>query len=134
VPVILDLFNQQLVYDAGPAGDDVARFINAQAPLMNLFPEKVAGLQRIFIAYVEGECEGVGFKVNDAFGDKWLRSDLERGLHRRHKERKFGVGCLKSSASSPSSPASSRSTPTTFLRACSGIFFSPAQRNCRPIT
>jgi glutathione S-transferase len=95
VPLLVDLFNQQLIYDAGPAGDDVARFINAQAPLMNLFPEKVAGLQRIFIAYIEGECESVGFKVNDAFADKWLRSDLERGLHRRHKERKFGAGCLE---------------------------------------
>jgi glutathione S-transferase len=95
VPVVLDLFNKQLVYDVSPAGDDVARFINSQAPLMNLFPEKVAGLQRIFVTYVENECEAVGFKVNDAFRDKWLRSDLERGLHRRHKERKFGPGCLE---------------------------------------
>ena len=95
VPLIVDLFNHKLIYDASPTGDDVARFINAQAPLMNLFPEKAAGLQQIFVAYVENECEAVGFKVNDAFGDKWLRSDLERGLHRRHKERKFGAGCLE---------------------------------------
>jgi glutathione S-transferase len=95
VPLLVDLFNNRLIYDASPAGDDVARFINSQAPLMNLFPEKAAGLQRIFVAYAENECEAVGFKVNDAFRDKWLRSDLERGLHRRHKERKFGAGCLE---------------------------------------
>jgi glutathione S-transferase len=95
VPVIEDLFNHELVYDKRPAGDDVPRFLAAQAPLMNLFPEKVAGLQRILISYVENECEPVGFKVNDVHRDKWLKNDMERGLHRRHKERKFGPGCLE---------------------------------------
>jgi glutathione S-transferase len=95
VPVIEDLFNHQVVFDKSLSGDDVPRFLVSQAPLLNLFPENVAGLQRILIAYVENECEPVGFKVNDAFRDKWLRNDLERGLHRRHKERKFGAGCLE---------------------------------------
>jgi glutathione S-transferase len=95
VPVIEDLFNHQVVYDKGPAGDDVPRFLNAMAPLMNLFPDTASGLQRIFLTYIENECEPIGFKVNDAFRDRWLRNDLERGLHRRHKERKFGPGCLE---------------------------------------
>jgi glutathione S-transferase len=95
VPVIEDLFNHQLVYDQSPAGDDVARYIAEMAPLMRLFPEEVAGLQQILISYIENDCEAVGFKVCDAFRDKWLKNDLERGLHRRHKERKFGAGCLE---------------------------------------
>jgi glutathione S-transferase len=95
VPVIEDLFNHEVVYDKSAAGDDVPRFLAAHAPLMNLFPEVTLGLQRILIAYVENECEPVGFKVNDAHRDKWLKNDLERGLHRRHKERKFGAGCLE---------------------------------------
>lgn len=95
VPVIEDLFNHQVVFDKSPAGDDVPKFIALHAPLMNLFPENVSGLQKIFITYIENECESVGFKVNDAYGEKWLRNDLERGLHRRHKERKFGIGCLE---------------------------------------
>ena len=95
VPVIEDLFNHQVIFDKSPAGDDVPRFINSHAPLMNLFPEEVWGLQRILIAYIENECEPFGFKVNDAYRDKWLRNDLEIGLHRRHKERKFGIGCLE---------------------------------------
>src|SRR5579871_413878 len=95
VPVLVDLFNQRAIYDASPEGDDIARFLNAQAPLLNLFPEKVAGLQRILVSYIENDCEAVGFKVNDAHRDSWLRNDLERGLHRRHKERKFGPGCLE---------------------------------------
>jgi glutathione S-transferase len=94
VPVVEDLFNHHVVYDKSPSGDDVARFIMSQAPLMNLFPENVSGLQRVLVTYIENECESVGFKVNDAYRDKWLRNDMERGLHRRHKERKFGIGCL----------------------------------------
>ena len=95
VPVIEDLFRRELIYDRSPAGDDVPRYLASQAPLMNLFPEKVAGLQRILIAYVENECEPLGFKINDAHREKWLKNDMERGLHRRHKERKFGPGCLE---------------------------------------
>jgi len=95
VPVIEDLFNHELVFDKSPTGDDVPKFIAALSPLMNLFPEAVSGLQKIFITYIENECEAVGFKVNDVHRDKWLRNDLERGLHLRHKERKFGIGCLE---------------------------------------
>jgi ubiquinone/menaquinone biosynthesis C-methylase UbiE/glutathione S-transferase len=94
VPVLEDLFKHLAIYDKSPSGDDIPRYIAEQAPLMNLFPEKVAGLQRIFITYIENECEPIGFKVNDAYRDKWLKNDMERALHRRHKERKFGVGCL----------------------------------------
>jgi SAM-dependent methyltransferase len=62
---------------------------------MNLFPEEVAGLQKILLAYIENDCEDAGFKVNDVYRDKWLKGELERGLHRRQKERKFGKGCLE---------------------------------------
>jgi ubiquinone/menaquinone biosynthesis C-methylase UbiE/glutathione S-transferase len=95
VPVLEDLFNHRVAYEKSGAGDEVPRFVAEMAPLMKLFPEEVAGLQQILITYIENECEAVGFKVCDAFRDKWLRNDLERGLHRRHKERKFGVGCLE---------------------------------------
>jgi len=94
VPVLEDLFNHTVVYDKSPAGDDVARYIAELAPLMNLFPAEVEGLQRILLSYIENDCEALSFKVCDAYRDKWLKNDLERGLHRRHKERKFGPGCL----------------------------------------
>lgn len=95
VPVLEDLFSRQVVFERNPDGDDVARYIADLAPLLKLFPDEAAGLQRIFLTYIENECETVGFKVCDAFRDKWLKNDLERGLHRRHKERKFGPGCLE---------------------------------------
>jgi ubiquinone/menaquinone biosynthesis C-methylase UbiE/glutathione S-transferase len=94
VPVIEDLFSHEIVYDKSPSGDDVARYIAGIAPLMNLFPPEVQGLQQILTSYIENDCEAWSFKVCDAYRDKWLRNDIERGLHRRHKERKFGAGCL----------------------------------------
>jgi ubiquinone/menaquinone biosynthesis C-methylase UbiE/glutathione S-transferase len=95
VPVLEDLFSHLVIYDKSPSGDDVPRYIAGLAPLMNLFPSEVEGLQRILINYIENDCEAFSFKVCDAYRDKWLRNDLERGLHRRHKERKFGPGCLE---------------------------------------
>ncbi|MCE0484675.1 MAG: methyltransferase domain-containing protein [Methylacidiphilales bacterium] len=95
VPVLEDLFSHDLIYDRSPSGDDVPRYIDNLAPLMRLFPTEVEGIQRIFLNYIENECESHGFKVCDAYRDNWIKSDLERGLHCRHKERKFGPGCIE---------------------------------------
>ena len=95
VPLLEDLFTHDIIYDKSPSGDDVPKFIDNLAPLMRLFPSDVDGLQRIFINYIENECEPYGFKVCDANGEHWIKTDLERGLLRRHKERKFGVGCIE---------------------------------------
>src|SRR5882724_379057 len=50
VPVLEDLFNHQVIYDKSPSGDDIPRYIMELAPLMNLFPPEVEGLQRILIS------------------------------------------------------------------------------------
>ena len=94
VPVLEDLQTRQIIFERSAEGDEIARHIGEVAPLLQLFPGEVEGWQRILVHYIENDCEAVGFKVNDAFRDKWLKNDLERGLHRRHKERKFGPGCL----------------------------------------
>jgi ubiquinone/menaquinone biosynthesis C-methylase UbiE/glutathione S-transferase len=95
VPVLEDLFNRKVIWDKGPEENDVARYVVEVSPLMNLFPIEAAGWQQILLRYIEDHCESFSFKVCDAFRDKWLHNDVERGLHRRHKERKFGVGCLE---------------------------------------
>jgi len=94
-PVIEDLFSHEVIFDKSPSGDDVPRYIDNLAPLMRLFPTEVEGLHRIFLHYIENECESHGFKVCDVYRDNWIKTDIERGLHRRHKERKFGLGCLE---------------------------------------
>ncbi|HEX4139871.1 MAG TPA: methyltransferase domain-containing protein [Candidatus Methylacidiphilales bacterium] len=94
VPVLQDLFTHDVVYDKSPDGMDVPRYIDNLAPLLRLFPVEAEGIQRILLHYIENECESRSFKVCDANWDKWIKNDVERGLLRRHKERKFGVGCL----------------------------------------
>ena len=94
VPVLEDLFSHEVIFDKSPDGCDVPRYIDNLAPLMRLFPPEVDGLNKIFIHYIENECESYSFKICDAYWEKWIKNDVERGLQRRHKERKFGVGCL----------------------------------------
>ena len=94
VPVIEDLFNHEVIFDKSPEGNDVPRYVDSLAPLMRLFPDEVAGEHKILLHYIENECEDRSFKVCDAHWDKWIKNDIERGLHRRHKERKYGKGCL----------------------------------------
>lgn len=94
VPVLQDLFTHDVIYDKSADGMDVPRYIDNLAPLMKLFPAEVEGLHRILLHYIENECESHSFKVCDANWDKWIKNDVERALLRRHKERKFGVGCL----------------------------------------
>jgi len=94
VPVLEDLFTKDVIFDKSPDGMDVPRYIDNLAPLLRLFPAEVEGLHRILLHYIENECESHSFKVCDANWDKWIKNDVERGLLRRHKERKFGAGCL----------------------------------------
>jgi ubiquinone/menaquinone biosynthesis C-methylase UbiE/glutathione S-transferase len=95
VPILEDLFSHEIIFDKSPSGDDVPKYIESIVPTMRLFPQEVDGINRIFIHYIENECESWGFKACDVYRDNWMKTDLERGLHRRHKERKFGVGCLE---------------------------------------
>jgi ubiquinone/menaquinone biosynthesis C-methylase UbiE/glutathione S-transferase len=95
VPVIEDLFSHEIIFDKSADGMDVPRYIDSLAPLMRLFPTEVDGEHKILLHYIENECESHSFKVCDAYWEKWIKNDIERGLHRRHKERKFGKGCLE---------------------------------------
>jgi ubiquinone/menaquinone biosynthesis C-methylase UbiE/glutathione S-transferase len=94
VPVLQDLFSHEVIFDKSPDGMDVPRYIDNLAPLLRLFPTEVEGIHRVLLHYIENECESWGFKACDANWDRWIKNDVERGLLRRHKERKFGVGCL----------------------------------------
>src|SRR5262249_43868032 len=54
---------------------------------------ELEGQQSIIWRYIENEIESVGFKLNDIFWNEMVPpSDRVRFL--RHKERKFGRGCL----------------------------------------
>jgi len=61
-----------------------------------LFPEASDGLQRILIPHIEDTIEGVTFRMVDPFYVDTIEDVGHRGMVIRHKERKFGRGCVES--------------------------------------
>lgn len=93
VPVTEDLLSGECIYERGEGTQDVPKHITNIAQ-WDIFPEAQRGLHEILLRYIEEDIESFGHKVCDALHERWCQTDLERGLMRRHKERKFGVGCL----------------------------------------
>ncbi len=91
VPCLID--GKRAVCDLTDFGQEVARYVDRRYKL-NLFPKEFEGLQLILSRYIENDLEGVGFKVNDSYVIP-SRPMVERVMLIRHKERKFGKGCLQ---------------------------------------
>ncbi|HEU5319069.1 MAG TPA: glutathione S-transferase C-terminal domain-containing protein, partial [Chloroflexota bacterium] len=83
-----------VVYEARDDGMDVAQYADARFGL-GLFPDERAGLNDLLVRYVESELEDVAFRIDDAFLLPTIPDLMERTLLRRHKERKFGKGCIE---------------------------------------
>lgn len=81
------------ICDVTDLGQEVARYVNRRYRL-GLFPQRLDGLQLILSRYIEQELEAVGFKVNDTYVIP-SRQLVERVMMIRHKERKFGKGCVE---------------------------------------
>jgi glutathione S-transferase len=91
VPCLID--GKTTVADFTEFGQEVSRYIDRKHKL-GLFPRDEEGIQAILSRYIENDLEGVGFKVNDTY--VWPTLPLvERVMQLRHKERKFGKGCLQ---------------------------------------
>ncbi len=91
VPCMID--GKKAVTDTTDFGQEVARYLNAKFKL-GLFPRDKDGLQTIFVRYIENDLESFGFKVNDSYVIP-TRPLVERTMLIRHKERRFGRGCLQ---------------------------------------
>jgi glutathione S-transferase len=96
VPVIVDAGRSPavVVYEGRDDGMDVAQYADAKFGL-GLFPKDKAGLNDLLVRYVESELEDVAFRIDDAFLVPTIPDLMERTLLRRHKERKFGKGCIE---------------------------------------
>ena len=91
VPCLID--GKRGICDTTDFGQEVARYVDTGYQL-NLFPKDLEGLQLILSRYIENELEMVGFKVNDTYVIP-TRPLVERTMLIRHKERKFGKGCVQ---------------------------------------
>ncbi|MEQ1794792.1 MAG: glutathione S-transferase family protein [Nitrospira sp.] len=91
VPCIVD--GKNAICDVTDFGQEVARYIDRRYYL-DLFPKEFDGMQLILSRYIEEHLEMVGFKVNDTYVIP-SRPLVERVMLIRHKERKFGKGCVQ---------------------------------------
>jgi glutathione S-transferase len=91
VPVLKD--GRQVLFETGDNTQNVAKYVESKFQL-GLFPRRWEGLQSVLWRFIENDVEGLTFRLNDA----WFRDFVppaEQLAYRRHKERKFGRGCLE---------------------------------------
>lgn len=90
VPIIRD--GKNVIFETGANSQVIAKYLNEKFQL-GLFPPEFRGLQMIVWQHIENEIEGPCFKLDDIYWKELVpKSDQLRFL--RHKERKFGRGCL----------------------------------------
>ena len=90
VPVVRD--GDEVIFETDGDSQVIAKYLDQKLGL-DLFPRHFEGLQDILWRYFENDIEGIGFKLNDIYWEEMVpESDRLRFL--RHKERKFGRGCI----------------------------------------
>ena len=90
VPTIRD--GREVIFEMSEETQVIAKYIDAKYSL-GLFPRELEGAQSILWRFIESEVEGVGFKLNDIYWKDFVPAD-DHLRFLRHKERKFGRGCI----------------------------------------
>lgn len=91
VPIIRD--GKSVVFEVSDDSQVIAKYIDDKLKL-GLFPWEHEGVQSILWRYIENEIEGVCFRLNDIYW-KEIVPGTDRLRFLRHKERKFGRGCIE---------------------------------------
>jgi len=90
VPVIRD--GKQVIFEINDDSQVIAKYLDAKYEL-GLFPAELEGVQSLLWRFIESNVEGTGFKLNDIYWEEFVPA-ADRLLFLRHKERKFGRGCM----------------------------------------
>ena len=90
VPILRD--GAKTIFENGEDTQDLARHLDKKFQL-GLFPAEHEGVQAILCRHIENEIEAIGFKLNDIYFKKFV-AKADQVAFIRHKERKFGRGCL----------------------------------------
>jgi glutathione S-transferase len=91
VPIIKD--GRTVVFELDDDTQVIAKYLDDKFNL-GLFPRDLEGVQSILWRCIENEIEGVGFRLNDVCWRE-LVPPPEHAAWLRHKERKFGRGCIE---------------------------------------
>ena len=90
VPILKD--GDDVLFETDDDSQVIAKYLDQKLAL-GLFPHHWEGLQDIVWRYIENDIEGIVFKLNDIHWKEFIpEPDQLRFL--RHKERKFGRGCI----------------------------------------
>jgi len=92
VPILRD--RRTVVFETDENSQVIAKYLESKFDLA-LFPPQWDGLQRIVWRYIENDVEALTFRLNDAHYREFL-APVDHLAYIRHKERKFGRGCLDS--------------------------------------
>lgn len=92
VPVLKH--GERVIYETAPDTQNIARYIDTTFAGGALFPPTSSGLQDILLSYLENDVEGATFRCADVFYVPSIPDPVGRVMVQRHKERKFGKGCL----------------------------------------
>ena len=90
VPIIKH--GKNVVFELNDDSQVIAKYLDEELEL-GLFPPGLEGVQSILWRYIENEIEGATFRLNDIYWKEHIPK--ARQVHwLRHKERKFGRGCI----------------------------------------
>lgn len=90
VPLVRD--GRRVVFERGDDTQDIARHLDETFSL-GLFPVEWHGVQDILWRHIENEIEGLTFRLSDIYWEERVPKS-EACAFLRHKERKFGRGCI----------------------------------------
>ncbi len=93
VPVLVH--DGRVVTESSADSEDIARYVDAHFSGGRLFPGALDGLQKIVIEFLGDDVEFHTFRLQDPFTRDRITDPIARGLFLRHKERKFGRGCVE---------------------------------------
>jgi glutathione S-transferase len=92
VPVLVD--NGHVVFELTPDSQEVPRYVDRTYCGGRLFPAKLDGLQQILFDYIENDVESATFRLADIHYVPGIEDRVERIMVTRHKERRYGAGCV----------------------------------------
>lgn len=93
VPVLVH--GGRVITESSGDSEDIARYVDQHFARGRLFPERLEGLQSIVIEFLSDDVEFNTFRLLDPHTLDQITDPVARGLFLRHKERKFGRGCVE---------------------------------------
>ncbi len=83
------------IFESTGSSEDVAHYVDEHFAKGRLFPPALDGLQAIVNEFLSDDVEFHTFRLIDPHLLDGISDPVARGLFLRHKERKFGRGCVE---------------------------------------